>query len=141
MLSIGQRLGQIRLEQRIRQQDAAQAIGVAPSTMCLWDSDRRHPTIGNAAAYARFLGRRLVALDGGQVVAEGEELAHITRFRTAAGVSRSELAERLGVDLAAVCCVERTAGPATHLSTVHRYLGALGYRVGLAPAVETAVAA
>jgi transcriptional regulator with XRE-family HTH domain len=128
---LGQCLGRIRAARGVTQQDVAVALHVSPSLVCLWDSGKRHPRLRHAARYARFLNHRLVAIRDGRVVAKGIGLANITRLRTAVGATPKELARRACVDVSRVQAVERCASPGMGVCTCQRYLGALGYQVGL----------
>ncbi|MFJ2029456.1 hypothetical protein [Streptosporangium sp. NPDC087985] len=130
---IGVSLGLIRRGQRISQQTMADHLGVAVCTVGSWDRGHRSPPIGSAVAYAAWLDRRLVLLQGSAVVAEGEDIiVDLAKLRRGQGVSRPRLAHRLFMTTAGVRSYEVQICSGSRLDGLQRYVEALGYHIGIA---------
>lgn len=84
-----------RWSRGLDQKDAAKEIGVCTATYCCWENNLTEPDLRNIPRAIRFLGFDFRP--------SGASLGdRIRNARTAAGLSITELADRLGSDASAV---------------------------------------
>ena len=97
---VGDHIRKARLDRGITQRQAARQLGILPTTLCDWERHRTGPRVFHFPAVVRFLGYNPLATSrdlGSQVRAA----------RWAVGLSRIQLARRLGLDAGTIVRVER----------------------------------
>ncbi|WP_188187994.1 helix-turn-helix transcriptional regulator [Nonomuraea sp. SYSU D8015] len=140
-LTVLEQLRNVRCDQQIQQRHLAGMIGVAPNSVGHWERGISAPNIRHVIAYARVVGRRLVVARNNQVVADlATVLPRLADLRGRQRLTRCDVAERLNADYGYVSAIERQTrtGVGVRLSTLERYLAALGYQINVAPLPEGA---
>ncbi|MGI5155778.1 hypothetical protein [Microbispora sp. CA-102843] len=119
-------------QRKVRRSQLAAILGVNISTISQWRYHRL-PTVARAAAWAEYVGLRLVVFDqDGQVLVEGADIpCHLKLLRNRAGLSLRQVAERAHTRRSTIFQRE-TRTVEMGLGTAAEHLTLLGYRLGLA---------
>lgn len=137
--TIPRRLGQIRKDRGLLQQQVAAALGVSVRAVSFWENENSSPSVGHTIAYAALVDQRLIARRGEQILDVPTILGDLGAFRRLCSLSQPVLDWRnRGLTRASILESRIRRGIPVRLATAEGYLSGLGYALDLAAVKQVA---